>query len=600
MSRIAPCMRLHGRINVPYKAIETTEAIQDGRDIPETSLRHGEFTHKTSVCVKEQRPLPVILVTLATLGSGLVNLYSVIGPSLPERIHWLREAFPLDFMNLSRFLTLLIGFALVVSSINIYKRKRRAWQVVLLLSALSVGFHLTKGLDYEEATFSVILFGVLFLTRRSFTVRSIIPEWRAGLAGLGIAVTIAFAYGVAGFWFLDPREFGVDFTVTDAIHRTLLFLTFAGDPDIVPRTRHAHWFLNSLELVTSTVVVYSAFALFRPALYRLRTLPYEHQLAASIVRQYGRSSLDFFKHWPDKSFFFSPSRKCFLGYRVGRSYAIALGDPVGPEEEIEKTVRGFRGLCQENDWGHCFYQTLPDFLPKYMHLGYRKLKIGDDAIVDLTRFTLEGKEAKKVRSKVNQLERQGMITAWIDAPLSDEVLQQLKEVSDEWLATPGRRERTFTLGTFEPDYIRSTPVFAVQDHDRKFLAFANLPPSSRKGEGTIDLMRHRLQAPNGTMDYLFVKLFLHLRERGFQRFNLGMAPMAGFQEHERASREERAVHYFMRQLTFIFSFEGIRAYKAKFATSWEPRYAVYPNVLDLPRLAFALRNVSEISSEESL
>jgi phosphatidylglycerol lysyltransferase len=273
---------------------------------------------------------------------------------------------------------------------------------------------------------------------------------------------------------------------------------------------------------------------------------------------------------------------------------------VGPEEEIEKTVRGFRGLCQENDWGHCFYQTLPDFLPKYMHLGYRKLKIGDDAIVDLTRFTLEGKEAKKMRSRVNQLERQGTIAAWIDAPLSDEVLQQLKEVSDEWLETPGRRERTFTLGKFEPDYVRSTPVFAVQDRDRKFLAFTNLIPSSRKGEGTIDLMRHRLQAPNGTMDYLFVKLFLHLRERGFQRFNLGMAPMAGFQEHERASREERAVHYFMRQLTFIFSFEGIRAYKAKFATSWEPRYAIYPNVLDLPRLAFALRHVSEISSEESL
>jgi phosphatidylglycerol lysyltransferase len=550
--------------------------------------------------VKKRRLLPVILVTLVTLGSGLVNVYSVTGRSLPHRIRWLREVFPLDFIHLSRLLTLLIGFALVVSSIHIYKRKKRACQVVLILSALSAGFHLTKGLDYEEAAFSLILFGILFMTRRTFTVRSSIPEWRGAMTGLGIALAIAFAYGVAGFWFLDPREFGIDFTVADAVHRTLRFLTFAGDADIVPRTRHAHWFLNSLELMTSAMIVYSASSLFRPALYHFRTLPHERELAASLVRHYGRSTLDFFKYRPDKSFFFSASRKCFLGYRVGGSYAIVLGDPVGPEDEIEEAVHGFRELCRENDWGHYFYQTLPDFLPRYMRLGYHKLKIGDDAIVDLERFTLEGKERKKMRSRVNQLEKQGTIAVRIDPPVPDEALQQLKEVSDEWLEIPGRRERIFTLGKFEPDYVRSSPVFVAQDRDGRFLAFVNLIPSYRKGEGAIDLMRHRLQAPNGAMDFLFVKLLLNLRERGFQRFNLGMAPMAGFQEHENASREERAVHYFMRQLTFIFSFEGIRAFKAKFATSWEPRYAIYPKALDLPRLAFALRKVSELPEAQDL
>jgi len=537
---------------------------------------------------------------LATLGSGLINLYSVIGRSLPHRVGWLREAFPLDFIHFSRFLTLLIGFALVVSSINIYKRKRRACQAVMILSALSAGFHLTKGLDYEEAIFSLVLFGILFLTRRSFTVRSSIPEWRTAVTGLGIAVAIAFGYGVAGFWFLDPREFGIDFTVADAAHRTLRFLTFAGDTGIVPRTRHARWFLNSLQLMTSTMIVYSVSSLFRPVIYRFRTLPQERERAASIVHHYGRSTLDSFKYWPDKSFFFSDSRRCFLGYRVAGGYAIVLGDPVGPEDEIETAVRGFQALCQENDWGHCFYQTLPDFLPGYLRLGYRKLKIGDDAIVDLTRFTLEGKEARKMRSRVNQLEKQGMTTVRIDPPLSDEKLDQLKEVSDEWLEIPGRRERTFTVGRFEPHYVRSTPVFVVHDQDRRFLAFTNVIPSFRAGEGTLDLMRHRLQAPNGTMDFLFVKLFADLRKRGFHRFNLGMAPMSGFHEHDQASPEERAVHYFIRQLGFIFSFEGIRAYKAKYATSWEPRYAIYSNALDLPRLALALHKVSELTEENGL
>jgi phosphatidylglycerol lysyltransferase len=73
-----------------------------------------------------------------------------------------------------------------------------------------------------------------------------------------------------------------------------------------------------------------------------------------------------------------------------------------------------------------------------------------------------------------------------------------------------------------------------------------------------------------------------------------MAPMAGFQEHEEASAEERAVHYFMQQLHFLFSYQGLLHYKAKFATIWEPRYTIYRNVLNLPRVARAISEVSEI------
>jgi phosphatidylglycerol lysyltransferase len=95
------------------------------------------------------------------------------------------------------------------------------------------------------------------------------------------------------------------------------------------------------------------------------------------------------------------------------------------------------------------------------------------------------------------------------------------------------------------------------------------------------------------MDYVFVKLFLLKKEEGFERFNLGMVPMSGFQPYEEASPEERAIHSLVQHLTFLFSFKGLLAYKGKFATAWEPRYAIYRNPLDLPRLAFALTRISE-------
>lgn len=131
------------------------------------------------------------LLALGVLGSGLINLYSASGRALPARAAILRDIFPLVFIHLSRFFAMLTGFALVVLSINIYKRKKRAFQITLLLSILSILFYLTKGLDYEEATLSVILIVLLLLNRKAFTVGSGIPNLRWGFARLGVALMAA-------------------------------------------------------------------------------------------------------------------------------------------------------------------------------------------------------------------------------------------------------------------------------------------------------------------------------------------------------------------------------------------------------------------------
>ena len=536
----------------------------------------------------------VIFVSLVTLGSGVINLYSVLGAPLPHRLAPLQEVFPLEFIHLSRFLTLLIGFALVISAINIYKRKRRAFLTVLCISCFSIFFHLTKGLDYGEALFSLFLVIILILTRHYFTVKSSIPSIRWGLLRFSTAAVLALIYGIAGFWFLERREFGINFTIRDAIRETLLYLTIVGDPQLVPQTRFALWFQDSLYLMTITAIIYALYAVFRPVVYQLQMLPRERDSAKKIVEKYGRSSLDFFKFWPDKSFFFSPTHESFLAYGVGNNFAIALADPVGPEDEIEKIIGDFKAFCDENDWGICFHQTLPDFLPVYERLGFKKIKVGDDAIVDLMQFTLEGKEKKEFRHTIRKIEETGIQFIHLEPPIADDILSQVKEVSDEWLKIPGRRERQFTLGTFEPNYIRSTSLFTATDANGTVLAFINQIPSYHAGEATCDLMRRRTNAPNGVMDYLFIKLLLYLKGKGFQRFNIGMAPMSGFQDDEEASLEEKAIHYFFQHLNFLFSYRGLRQYKAKFASFWEPRYTIYKGVLDLPKIALALREISEL------
>jgi phosphatidylglycerol lysyltransferase len=532
--------------------------------------------------------------TAGTAGSGMLNIYSVIGEGLPARTQLLEKFFSLAFADVSRYLTLLIGFALVTSSINIWKRKRRAWRFVLSLSLLSVVFHLTKGLDYEEAAVSLLLFFILWFTRNQFNVKSGPPDVRQALSRTLVGACIVLCYGSLGFWLLEQGEFGINFGVREALKRTLLIISIAGNPQLTPQTPYAGWFTDSIYLLTFVFVIYAGLAFFKPFIYRLRTLPRERLHAAGIMRQYGRSALDFFKLWSDKSYYFNEPADCFVAYRVGKNFALALADPVGPEDRVEETVRGFSEFCRSNDWGVAFYQALPKYLATYHRLGFKRLKIGDDAIVDLTHFALEGKRRKNLRSNFRKFESNGFHIVQHQPPVPPEILRDAKSVSDDWLMLPGHRERQFSLGLFEESYVRQTPLYTLVDRHGRMVAFVNRIQSYRPGEATIDLMRHRRDAPNGTMDYLFTRLFLDCKAESFQRFNLGMAPLDGFHESEQPTLEERAVHYFVRHLNFIFSYSGLRHYKAKFADTWEPRYLLYQNILALPKIALALTAVSEL------
>ncbi|MGH7885293.1 MAG: bifunctional lysylphosphatidylglycerol flippase/synthetase MprF [Thermodesulfobacteriota bacterium] len=465
---------------------------------------------------------------------------------------------------------------------------------MFLLSFFSIVFHLTKGLDYEEALLSLILLILLIFSRKDFTVKSSIPTLSSGILRFLIAIIISLAYGIIGFWFLDKKDFGINFTISDSIYRTIQFLSLVWDTGLVPKTRYAAWFLDSLSLLSLTAIIYAVFSLFRPAVYRLKTLPAERDQAKKLVIKYGRSAIDYFKLWHDKSYFFSQSKNTFLAYRVAGGFAVVLGDPVGHDEEIEEIIHSFADYCKEMNWRIGFYQAMPDFLPIYTSLVYKKLKIGDDAIVDLTKFTIEGKDAKDFRYIINKMEKLGISIIQYEPPIADNIVEQVKKVSGEWLQIPGRRERGFALGSFEPCYIKSTLLFTVVDNNGKILAFVNIFPSYTPLETTFDLMRRKTEAPHGVMDYLFVKLLLINKEKNYERFNFGMAPMSGFSKGEEASSEEKAIHNLFQHLNFLFSFTGLKQYKAKFATSWEPRYIVYQNTLDLPCLGIAISKVSQI------
>lgn len=534
-------------------------------------------------------------ISLLVAGSGILNLISLMsGPAPTAQPLWLRFFFPLDFAGVSRTLTLILAYVLLLTAVHLWASKRRAWQIACVLAAASVVFHLRHSWDWEEALSSALMLGVLWAGRRTFSVGSERPSLPLAALRVGIAFGIAGLYGAAGLWLLEPAEFHRNFHWLDAIVGSIRLVLFIGDESMVPHTPHAAWFLDSLFWMSAAAFLYSGFVLFRPVVYRFRVNTTETALARSIAQQYGRSGQDFFKHWPDKSYFFSSNRQCFLGYRVAGHYALALGDPVGPESELESTVTEFRDYCRGHGWRVGFHQVSADHLPIYEGLGFHRLKVGDDAIVDLSKFGLTGSAMKEFRNTVNRLDRLGYRVERIDPPLAEPLLTDLKRISDKWLEIPGHRERQFTLGRFERWYVKETPVYVVFDAQQKAVAFVNLVPSYDPELATVDLMRRSPDNINGLMDYLFAKVFLDLKSRGLRYFSLGMAPLSDRNEQSPISLDERVVHWTVKRMPFLFRADSLRRFKAKYADSWKPRYAVYERRLDLPRLALALRRICEL------
>jgi phosphatidylglycerol lysyltransferase len=284
----------------------------------------------------------------------------------------------------------------------------------------------------------------------------------------------------------------------------------------------------------------------------------------------------------DKALLFDHERAAFVMYAVqGRTW-VALGDPVGPAERRSALVRLFLERCHDFGGVPVFYQVGPTELHRYADFGLTFVKIGEEAKVDLRALTLQGRHAAKLRQPLHRLEREKATFRIVDTAQVPDLLEELRAVSRDWLGEKSAAEKGFSLGYFDEDYLARFPV-AVIERGGRVEAFANVWPGAGRVELSVDLMRHRRDAPNGVMEALFVHVMCWGKENGFQWFNLGMAPLSGF-ESSAASLWTRLGSFVYEHGESVYNFQGLRAFKEKFNPIWEPRYLAYPGGLHLPRI----------------
>ncbi|KQT43084.1 hypothetical protein ASG43_16325 [Aureimonas sp. Leaf454] len=277
----------------------------------------------------------------------------------------------------------------------------------------------------------------------------------------------------------------------------------------------------------------------------------------------------------DKDILLSGDGEAFVMHaRRGRSL-IALSDPVGAAEAFPDLVERFVGLARDQGLRPVFYQISPGLLGPCFEAGLKTLKLGEQAVVDLEGFDLKGGKWQSLRRNLNRAERDGLAFAFV--PVSDvpALLGELQTVSDEWLAATRAREKSFSLGSFMPDYLATQPV-AVVRLDGRLVAFASVLTTPLRQSAFIDLMRFVPGVHRSLMDLLFIKVMEHLRSDGFSALNLGMAPLSGLADADGAPLWNQLGRTIFECGESFYNFQGLRAFKSKFEPQWQSRYLAVP------------------------
>jgi lysyl-tRNA synthetase class 2 len=530
------------------------------------------------------------LPRLAALGGavvGLINIASALTPDIRWRGHLLLSFEPVETIRLFHAMALPFGTALLLVSPYLLKRRYRAMQAAIALMLALGLFDLLKGLDFEETVITWTAAAVLYAGRDAFgvrhdpiTLRSAI--WRVPLLSAGaLALAAVAAWVSAGHpsFATVARETGdllawqhgpLAFEAHTALHHQFAWIPLG---------------VHMLEIATLLAVAY---VIFRP-IAAPRRLP-DHaarQRAASLVRAHGSDTLSFFKLRADKHYLFSEDQRAFVGYRIENGVLLLSGDPVGPEEAIGPLLAQLAMFSERRGLKLGALGASEGICPRYERMGLHTLYLGDEAIVDLTKFSLQGRPIRKVRQSVTRLQKAGYEAELHELEALDAVtIAEIERIIE--VGRQGAPERGFSMAmdSIDGHGRRDTMVVIARDDQGAIRGVLHFVPCYGRDAVSLSFMRRDPSTPNGLTEFLVARAAELLRDRGLGEMSLNFAAFAKWM-HSPSGWLERTLGRIIALGNPFFQIESLYRFNAKFFPRWEPRYLVYEGALGLPRASIA-------------
>jgi phosphatidylglycerol lysyltransferase len=331
---------------------------------------------------------------------------------------------------------------------------------------------------------------------------------------------------------------------------------------------------------------------FKTCFLRKKDQEEELLLATDIVNKYGNSALDYFKIYWDKIFYISKNKDALISFKTHGDYAVVLEMPVCKEQEqIPELILEFENYCKQYGLRTLYYRVDEKHLPIFENLKKKHVFVGQEGVIEISQFSLEGGDRKPLRNAMNKIKKDGFTCKIIEPPVKEGIIQKLKSVSNEWLIEFEKKEEIFSGGAFEPKEIKNQLLFVIEDIEEKIVAFANMIPDYAQGEVTYDLIRKTTDAPNGVMDVLIINMIEYYKNQGKKYLNLGLAPFSGIDEATNLT--ERTLKFAYHNLKRMQHFKGLRFFKEKFANRWDNKYLVYSSDFDLIQAPLVLSKISK-------
>ncbi len=529
-----------------------------------------------------------IVATLTWL-LGALTIVSALLPAQRERVHALVQIIPTPASATATAVAAVLGTLLLYLAGGLRRRKRRAWRAAVVVTVIVAASHVLKGLDIEEAVFSVATLALLIAARDEFHAKGDPTTRWLGVRVFVQLVVLGSGLGMALLLINQSRIVGRPSLLTQLRHVLLGMigvpgpLSFTGDrfTDIVTATLLGYGLL---------IALLTAYLILRPSepIAQL-TRQDEEGLRVLLGRQGRRDSLGYFALRRDKSVVWSSSGKAAVSYRPVHGVALASGDPIGDPEAWPGAIVAFRALAEDHAWVPAVIGCSELGATVYHRHGLDALELGDEAIVTVPEFSLEGRAMRGVRQAVARVERAGYdvaIRRTEDIPPDE--MNGLLTVAAAWRGATVERGFSMALSRLG-DPADGDCVVVTAHQQGRLRGLLHFVPWGQDGL-SLDLMRRDRTADNGLNELLIVRLIQAAPRLGVARISLNFAVFRSALERGERIGAGPVLRLWRSLLVFAsrwWQIETLYRFNLKFRPHWEPRFILFPSTRDLPRIAMA-------------
>jgi lysyl-tRNA synthetase class 2 len=511
----------------------------------------------------------------------------VLDSILPEHSTTIVSHFAPGVRPLASALAAPFGLALVYVARGLARGSRRSWQLALGLLVGSTILHLAHS-DYG-ALVTGGLAAALLARRGDFGVNGDPGVRRRLLLRLGLVLTAIGAYGMTALW---ANRLAADrpYTPSFALRETLTALaggTLRGSDHLTGP--FGSWFGPSVFALGLAGAAALLAAWLAPWRFRVDDDERLRLRAREIVAAWGSDTLAPFVLRADKSYFFGAGARSLVAYRVIGGVAIVSGDPLGPPGDLDGVVGEFIAYARSRGWRIAILGVSEACLSLYRRHGLRALYHGDEAVLDVEAFSLQGRAIRKVRQSTSRLLAAGYRAEVVRAADIDAgQRRELEAIEKQWRGTAP--ERGFVMATDSLFRLDGDEALFVIGRSPDGIAqgFLHFAVSRRGAALSLSTMPRRRTTPNGFNEWLVCESVAWARGNGFRRISLNFAPFAAvLAPGAELTNGQRVQRRALLALKGRFQLDNLLLFNRKFFPDWQRRFVVFESRLDLPRIGLA-------------